>query len=284
MHWLHHWATFAFSPKRDCWGYMTQGECVGVCYHCSMPLSKGRPMWPRCQGGVFIALSPASVTGKAVLFQTELDSGWVRVVHCTSIDLCKNGSPLGVWQGAGDMCMGWKHSAVSILDYRKFWGAFSRYSWFICESQLGTCPIKADFPGKLSIQIGFFIDSWWRLKVGHLQHRSMKGLLLTQSNQINYNFSSSIKKYNKETFFALLIPLWEGERGARKQQGRVVWQAQCQYPALASTAEHGVAQPRSGQESSRTETRHVHTSEQPGLHFSTAPQLLPGIKGQVPVS
>lgn len=47
---------------------------VGVRYHCSMPLSKGRLVCPRCQGGVFITPSPASVTAKAGLFQTELDS------------------------------------------------------------------------------------------------------------------------------------------------------------------------------------------------------------------
>lgn len=131
--------------------------------------------------------------------QGSFVSDWVRLWVSQGCTLhlhrpLQNDSPLCVWRGAGDMCMGWKHSAVSVLDYRKFWGAFSRYSWFICESQLGTCPIKADFPGKLSIQTGFFIDSQWRLKVGHHRHRSMKGLLLTQSNQINYIFSSSIKK------------------------------------------------------------------------------------------
>lgn len=55
------------------WGRMTQGECWSVFIGIApSTLAKaGQYGRPRCQGGVFITLSPACTMGKAGLFQTD---------------------------------------------------------------------------------------------------------------------------------------------------------------------------------------------------------------------
>lgn len=219
MHWLQHWATLLLSPQAwllelcdTRWMWLVFAP-IAPC-----PSAKAGQCGPDAR---VVCSSPRALPesqARQVCFRPSWPP-WVSqgCAHCTSTALCRMAAACA-WWGAGDMCMCWRHSAVSILDYRKFWGAFSRYSWFICEFQLGICPVRAEFPGKPSIQTDFLINLQWRLKLGHHRHRNMKGVLLTQSSELNNNFLSSKKKYNKEpSFFALLIPSGEGERGARDQ-------------------------------------------------------------------